>query len=516
MVIIMKIDQKKLATWIMYIILSIILNTIFVSISIANNVIVVIIDGSRYSETFGAEDTYMPFIWNQMRPQATIFTNFYNDGTTKTNPGHATIVTGNWQNIANNGSERPNFPTIFEYYRQQTGAADSCAYVIAGADKLSAISYSTYSGYGSSFGCLSVTNNYTGDLITYNNLITVMDEKHPKLIIVNFKEVDKKGHAGNRNGYLTAITQIDSLLYQLWLKIENDPFYKDNTTMFITNDHGRHDDEHGGFKSHGDNCEGCRHIMCLAIGKNVGSNQVVSKKGTQIDFAPTMAELLSVSSTYAQGASFTDLISQHMKYTSIIVEGFDGYNSLIWEIKTDTLFNGFIVKRANEKNGEYNIIANYKLDQNLKYLNGYLNDFLYTFFDDSVTFGTNYWYKVVALDTGGVQVESEPVFAAPTSNEDIFLITIDISNRKNYFLKQNYPNPFNPNTTIEFSIPNTEFVSLEIYNMLGQKVATLLENELHAGTHKINWNANKVVGGTYFYRLRAGNYQKIKKLILLQ
>jgi hypothetical protein len=118
---------------------------ILISHSIANNVIVVVIDGARYSETFGKEDTYIPYMWNEMRPQAVIFTNFYNDGTTKTNPGHATIATGKWQSIANNGTERPTFPTLFEYYRQQTGAADSSVYVVAGADKLAAISYSNVS-----------------------------------------------------------------------------------------------------------------------------------------------------------------------------------------------------------------------------------------------------------------------------------------------------------------------------------------------------------------------------------
>jgi len=108
---------------------------VIAAVSRANNVIVVIIDGARYSETFAAEETNMPYIWNELRPSGTIFTNFYNDGTTKTNPGHATIVTGNWQSIANNGTERPTMPTVFEYFRQQTGAADSSAYVIAGADK---------------------------------------------------------------------------------------------------------------------------------------------------------------------------------------------------------------------------------------------------------------------------------------------------------------------------------------------------------------------------------------------
>jgi hypothetical protein len=489
---------------------------ILISHSIANNVIVVVIDGARYSETFGKEDTYIPYMWNEMRPQGVIFTNFYNDGTTKTNPGHATIATGKWQSIANNGTERPTFPTLFEYYRQQTGAADSSVYVVAGADKLAAISYSTYSGYGSKFGSRSITNNYTGDLITYKNLMSVMDEIHPSLMMVNFKQVDKIGHSGNWQGYLDAITQVDSLIYRLWLKINDDPFYKNNTTLIITNDHGRHDDGHGGFTSHGDGCEGCRHIMCLAIGNHIAQNLIITEKHTQIDIAPTVADLLSISSTYSEGNSFIDLISTHIGYTYLHSEGDIGRNKLLWHIDAPNDLSGFIIQRSNKQTGPYHIISSFQYESDLRYKNYSTSDSGYIYSDYDVTYGANYWYKIVASDSGRIQTESIPLFATPTKNEEIYsLIDEDIYKMK-YTLKQNYPNPFNPSTTISFSIPKAEYVTLEIYDMLGQKIETLIAKELNRGHYQINWTTNNLSAGTYIYRLQVGEFQITKKMMLLE
>jgi hypothetical protein len=82
---------------------------------------------------------------------------------------------------------------------------------------------------------------------------------------------------------------------------------------------------------------------------------------------------------------------------------------------------------------------------------------------------------------------------------------------------QNYPNPFNPTTTIEFSIPNTEFVTLKIYNILGQEMATLVSEKLKPGSYKYNWDASAFSSGLYLFRLET--VQRIistKKLVLLR
>jgi photosystem II stability/assembly factor-like uncharacterized protein len=86
----------------------------------------------------------------------------------------------------------------------------------------------------------------------------------------------------------------------------------------------------------------------------------------------------------------------------------------------------------------------------------------------------------------------------------------------NFSLSQNYPNPFNPSTTINFSVPSSEFVTLKIYDVLGNEVATLLNEEKPAGTYQVSFNASGLSSGVYFYTLTSGNFMATKKLILLR
>ena len=91
-----------------------------------------------------------------------------------------------------------------------------------------------------------------------------------------------------------------------------------------------------------------------------------------------------------------------------------------------------------------------------------------------------------------------------------------------FALHQNYPNPFNPSTQISFDIPEgSELVSLNIYNILGKKVSTLLNNVLNPGKHKIEWNAkdnegNPVASGIYFYELSSSSFTARKKMLLIR
>jgi len=85
-----------------------------------------------------------------------------------------------------------------------------------------------------------------------------------------------------------------------------------------------------------------------------------------------------------------------------------------------------------------------------------------------------------------------------------------------YKLEQNYPNPFNPNTTIQFSIPELSFVRLEVFNALGEKVSTLVSEELNAGNYKYDWNASNLTSGIYFYRISTNSFSEMKKMIFLK
>jgi len=86
----------------------------------------------------------------------------------------------------------------------------------------------------------------------------------------------------------------------------------------------------------------------------------------------------------------------------------------------------------------------------------------------------------------------------------------------NFALYQNYPNPFNPVTSIEYQVSNISEVNLSIYNILGQKVATLVNKKQSSGSYKVEWNASQFSSGVYLYRLSVGNFVEIKKLVLLK
>ncbi len=269
------------------------------SFMIGQNVIIVVIDGARYSETFGSDGKYIPHIYNDLAPLGTVFTNFRiaDEGISSTNPGQASILTGTWQIIENDGSEQPNKPTIFEYFRKEFSAKATDCFIVAGKEKIGALSYSTSTGYGLNYA--ASTNCFDGnDDEVYDSLVVVMDAYHPKLILVNFPTTDIEGHSGVWNEYVSALTNVDRIVYNLWQKIQNDPYYKNTTTMFVTNDHGRHSDN---FKNHGCNCDGCQHIMLLAIGKDIPLGHINADLHQQIDIAGTVGKLLDFNMPYAEG-----------------------------------------------------------------------------------------------------------------------------------------------------------------------------------------------------------------------
>ncbi len=83
-------------------------------------------------------------------------------------------------------------------------------------------------------------------------------------------------------------------------------------------------------------------------------------------------------------------------------------------------------------------------------------------------------------------------------------------------IEQNYPNPFNPTTQIRFALPEPTHVKLIVYDMLGREVATLADGQMGAGYHSVIWNANNVSSGIYIYRLSAGNYVQVKRMLMLK
>jgi len=85
-----------------------------------------------------------------------------------------------------------------------------------------------------------------------------------------------------------------------------------------------------------------------------------------------------------------------------------------------------------------------------------------------------------------------------------------------FTLLQNYPNPFNPSTTIRFSLPQREHVTLKIFDINGREVATLVNANLEAGSHDVTFAPRSATSGLYFYRLTTGGFTQTRKLVLMQ
>ena len=163
-------------------------------------------------------------------------------------------------------------------------------------------------------------------------------------------------------------------------------------------------------------------------------------------------------------------------------------------------------------------------------------DFDTTLFNDLIYIGYNDILGELdsVLGTNGVITWSVDVSDGidTTINSEIRTLRVEgkyaaLSINKNnvipseYALHQNYPNPFNPITRIEYDIPKQTFVKIEIYNLLGTKITTLLNEEMIAGRHAITWNAvdrngRKIPSGIYFYHIRTNDFTKTNKMLLLK
>ncbi len=87
---------------------------------------------------------------------------------------------------------------------------------------------------------------------------------------------------------------------------------------------------------------------------------------------------------------------------------------------------------------------------------------------------------------------------------------------QNYSLAQNYPNPFNPNTKISFEIPKDEFVTIKVYDLLGKEVSVLISKDMKKGIYEIDFNGIRLSSGLYFYKMTAGDFTDVKKMILIK
>ncbi|HEX7572690.1 MAG TPA: T9SS type A sorting domain-containing protein [Bacteroidota bacterium] len=129
----------------------------------------------------------------------------------------------------------------------------------------------------------------------------------------------------------------------------------------------------------------------------------------------------------------------------------------------------------------------------------------YSFVDRSVTNGS-WYYRLRQVDLDGSVHFNEAV------QVEVLLAALPVS----FSLDQNYPNPFNPTTTIRYALPARSYVTLSVFNTLGQQMATLVNDTQEAGYHEVRFDGASLASGVYFYRLKAGDFIQTRKLLLLE
>lgn len=349
----------------------------------ARKVIIVTFGGGvRYSETFAPEGLQNIPALKAMRPQGFFFHSCSNAGVLSHFNSTASIVTGNWQRVDDFGLERPSGPTIFEFYRKQTGAGPmdawaictnkSFSYIGAGGSRdwglpyganvvlpkqllleavdgvikknaeqgvanrenvlrqLQSILNEGYEGIGWTIFRTSRELDQTvrktltaslveyihgpeapssGDELTYFITREVMREFAPRLILVNFWDMDV-AHWGSYSLYLQAITRTDRLTGMLREEIQSNPHYKDKTTLLILPELGRDGDRNtaNGFLNHRSGDPSCRNMWMLAMGAGVSPGES-DRPLSHIDVTATAAELLGVKTAEIFGKPIREILS---------------------------------------------------------------------------------------------------------------------------------------------------------------------------------------------------------------
>ena len=276
-------------------------------------VVLVIIDGLRYSEGLGdSTHEFVPRMYALSRRGA-IIEPFTNDGFTYTARAIPAIWCGAWTEVIEfkdpickgSGNSRCELPTIFEYFRKQVDSSEKdCIYVLP--DVGCPWRASLDAEYGMDYWPMYHSIGHT-DMEVWKEAKDVLTEHHPSFALLYFDRVDHYGHSKSWAYYTRAIELADSIVGMVWEFIESDSVYAGKTTMFVTNDHGRHTDD---FTSHGCPCDGCRTIQLLAIGPDIKQDFVSTTPRTLCDIAPTIGELMGFCLEKATGTPMLEILKE--------------------------------------------------------------------------------------------------------------------------------------------------------------------------------------------------------------
>ncbi len=337
--------------------------------------------GVRYSETFAPEGLRNISNLARLRPEGFFFKDCRNAGVLSHFNSTGSILTGQWQRVDDFGFQPPASPTIFEYFRKQTGAGPTDAWAIATNKSFSTIGACSERDFGPPYGAnvilpkqllleavkdvvaknqgLGVADREnvqrrlesvlaegyegvgwtifkaerqldkhvretltrglveyingpeaptSGDELTFFITREVMREFSPRLVLVNFWDMDV-AHWGSYSLYLQAITRTDRLTGMLWEEIQSNPGYKGKTTLLVLPELGRDGDMNtaNGFLNHRSGDASCRNMWLLALGPGLRGE---SDRGVfHTDVAATAAELLGVKTAGLAGKPLKEILS---------------------------------------------------------------------------------------------------------------------------------------------------------------------------------------------------------------
>ncbi|MHB8853953.1 MAG: T9SS type A sorting domain-containing protein [Ignavibacteriaceae bacterium] len=186
-----------------------------------------------------------------------------------------------------------------------------------------------------------------------------------------------------------------------------------------------------------------------------------------------------------------------VELTSFTASANGSFVTLYWHTATEVKNYGFEIERASTL-----LAANW---EKIGFVQGHGNSNSpknYSFIDTNSVIGS-VQYRLKQIDNDGSFKYSQIVEASFMKPDK-------------FELSQNYPNPFNPTTTISYSLPKDSKVVLEVYNTIGQRVATLENGEMRAGNHNVEFNASQLASGIYFYKMQTNGFVSVKKLLLLK
>ncbi len=203
------------------------------------------------------------------------------------------------------------------------------------------------------------------------------------------------------------------------------------------------------------------------------------------------------------GTSDNPLPIQLTSFTGSVVAG--NYVRLDWATASETNNYGFNIQKSPGQPDNFTTIPN-------SFVPGHGTTNVpqqYTFSEYGVTSGS-WYYRLEQIDLDGTTHYTDAILV------DVLTSVEDQQSPLVFALKQNYPNPFNPSTSIRFNLASTTFASLKVFNVIGQEVATLLNNEMAPGAHEVTFDASSLPTGIYVYRLQAGTFSESRKLMLVK